>query len=98
MPELTLAVRNPSGLHARPAATFVKAAAGFSADVRLANLTRNPERAVSAKSVIGVLGLGVSSGHTVRLSADGADAEAALEALGALIRSGLGEHLEPPGP
>jgi Phosphotransferase System HPr (HPr) Family len=98
MPELTLAVRNPSGLHARPAATFVKAAAGFSADVRLANLTRNPERAVSAKSVIGVLGLGVSSGHTVRLSADGADADVALEALGELIRSGLGELLEPAGP
>ena len=98
MPDLVLEVRNPSGLHARPAAAFVKAAGGFAADLRLANLSRNPERSVSAKSVIGVMGLGVSTGHSVRLSAEGADADAALEALGALIRSGLGEHLEPPGP
>jgi len=41
------------------------------------------------------LGLGVSAGHTVRLSAEGADADAALEELGALIRSGLGEQLPP---
>ncbi len=98
MPELTVEVRNPSGLHARPAATFVKAAAGFGADVRVANVTRDPQRMVSAKSVIGVMGLGVSSGHTVRLLAEGADADAALESLGELIRSGLGEQLAPAGP
>lgn len=95
MPELTLTVRNPSGLHARPAATFVKAAAGFSADVQLTNLTRNPERSASAKSVIGVMGLGVSSGHQIRLVAEGPDADEALSALGELVRSGLGESLEP---
>jgi phosphotransferase system HPr (HPr) family protein len=95
MPELTLVVRNPSGLHARPAATFVRAASGFGADVQITNLTRNPERSASAKSVIGVMGLGVSSGHQIRLVADGADAEEALSALAELVRSGLGEQLEP---
>lgn len=95
MPELRLTVRNPSGLHARPAATFVKAAAGFASDVQLTNLTRNPQRSASAKSVIGVMGLGVSSGHEIRLVADGPDADRALTALGELVRTGLGESLQP---
>lgn len=95
MAELTIVVRNPSGLHARPAATFVKAAAGFSSDIQLTNLTRNPDRSANAKSVIGVMGLGVSSGHQIRVVAEGADAEAAVAALGELVRDGLGEPLEP---
>ena len=91
MAEATVEVRNPSGLHARPAAIFVKAAAGFSADVRVANLTRNPEKAASAKSVLGVLGLGVQQGHTIRITAEGGDAEAAVAGLVEQVRSGLGE-------
>ena len=91
MPQVELVVRNPSGLHARPAATFVKAAAGFSAEIRLANLDRDPRHTVSAKSVIGVLGIGVSSGHRIRLEADGADADAAIAALSHLVEAGLGE-------
>jgi phosphotransferase system HPr (HPr) family protein len=94
VPERLLEIRNPSGLHARPAATFVKAANQFRADLRIANLDRDAGKLVSAKSVIGVLGAGVSRGHHVRLVADGADAEAALEALEALIASGLGEPIE----
>lgn len=87
-------LRNPSGLHARPAATFVRAAAGFVADVRLTNLTRDPTKSASAKSVIGVMGLGVARGHRVRLEADGADAESAIASLVELIDTGLGEELE----
>jgi phosphotransferase system HPr (HPr) family protein len=95
MPEVTLTVRNPSGLHARPAATFVKAASGFRADLQLTNLTRNPERSANAKSVIGVMGLGVSSGHQIRLTADGPDAQRAIDALAELVESGIGEQIEP---
>ena len=95
MPEAILTIRNPSGLHARPAATFVKAAAAFSADVQISNLTRDPERSASARSVIGVMGLGVSRGHEIRLRAEGPDAEAAIAALGELVRSGIGEQTEP---
>jgi phosphotransferase system HPr (HPr) family protein len=98
MPEVELRVRNPSGLHARPAATFVKAAAEFRADVRVANLDRDPERAVSAKSVIGVLGIGVSSGHRVRLAAEGVDADAAIATLARLVEAGLGESVDPAEP
>ena len=94
MPETTLTVRNPSGLHARPAATFVRAAAGFASEVQVTNLTRDPQRSASAKSVLGVMGLGVSSGHEIRLSADGPDADEALDTLSRLVESGIGEALE----
>ena len=50
MPRIELEVRNPSGLHARPAALFVETARRFSADVQVANLTRNPEQPASARS------------------------------------------------
>lgn len=87
---IELDVRNPSGLHARPAAVFVKAAARFRSDVRVANLTTgSPE--VSAKSILAVLGLGVSSGHRIRVRADGEDGPEAIRSIGELVESGLGE-------
>ena len=87
---LEVLVHNPSGLHARPAATFVKAAAGFRSDVRVANLTTGSQP-VTAKSIIGVLSLGVQRGHQIRLSVDGEDEVAAAAALRELVESGLGE-------
>lgn len=84
-------VHNPSGLHARPAATFVRAAAGFRSDIRVANLTTGSQP-VTAKSIIGVLSLGVQCGHHIRLSVDGEDEVAAAEGLRELIASGLGEQ------
>lgn len=91
MAEATVEVRNPSGLHARPAAAFVKAAAGFGAAIQLTNLTRNPEKRANAKSVLGVLGLGVTQGHTVRITADGDDADTAVSTLVEMVEAGLGE-------
>jgi phosphotransferase system HPr (HPr) family protein len=94
MSEAEVEVRNPSGLHARPAATFVKAAGGFAADIRVANVTRDPAKDASAKSVLGVMGLAVARGHRIRLSATGADAAAAVDALVELVGSGLGEEID----
>lgn len=94
MAELEVEIRNPSGLHARPAATFVRAASAYQADVRLTNLTRDAGRSASAKSLLGVMGLGVSCGHRVLVRADGPDADEAVEGLVGLIASGLGEALE----
>jgi phosphoenolpyruvate---glycerone phosphotransferase subunit DhaM len=91
MPELELPIRNPTGLHARPAATFVRAAAGYDADIRLANLDGDPSRVVSAKSLIGVLSIGAAKGHRIRLIAEGPDQAEALQQLAALVDSGLGE-------
>ena len=85
-------IRNPSGLHARPAAMFVKAAAGFASRVTLENLDRGSAPA-DAKSIIAVMSSGVSTGHRVRVTADGADEDAAIEALEELIAGGLGETI-----
>lgn len=94
MAEAELEVRNPSGLHARPAATFVRAAGGFSASVLVTNLTRDASRSASAKSVLGVMGLGVARGHRIRIAAEGDDADAAVAHLSELVASGLGEQIE----
>ena len=93
MPGTDIEVRNPSGLHARPAALFVEMARRFSADVRITNLTRNPQRMASARSLLAVLGLGITQGHTIRIDARGAAAERAIGALRELVESGLGEAL-----
>lgn len=95
MPEQEVKLRNPSGLHARPAAAFVRAAGAFRSDVRITNLDRDRAKSASAKSVLGVMGLGVSRGHRIQIAAEGEDAEAAVRTLVELVSSGLGEELEP---
>jgi phosphotransferase system HPr (HPr) family protein len=77
-------VRLPDGvaLHARPAANFVRAAMGFESAIRLGQ----GERETDAKSLLGVLSLGAEGGSTVRLRADGSDAEAAILALAEGLR------------
>jgi phosphotransferase system HPr (HPr) family protein len=87
-------VHNVSGLHARPAATFVKAAAAFRSQVRIENLTRGSSP-VNAKSLIAVLSGGVERGHRIRISADGEDETAAIEALRTLAETGFGEATQP---
>jgi phosphotransferase system HPr (HPr) family protein len=94
MAEAEVEVRNPSGLHARPAAAFVKAAGGFASEVRVVNLTRNAEKSAAAKSILGVLGLGVAKGHSIRITAEGADADEAVRSLVDLVASGLGEQID----
>lgn len=95
MPASTVVIRNRSGLHARPAATFVKAAAGYRSEVRLTNLSRDGARSASAKSILGVMQLGIAQGHEVRIETSGEDADRALDELVALVASGIGEPLSP---
>lgn len=94
MPSIVLEVRNRSGLHARPAALFVRTAGQFSSVVQVANLTRDPDKLASARSLLAVLGLGVAHGTMIRIIADGDDADEALAALRALVEGGVGEPLE----
>lgn len=98
MVEVKLVLRNPSGLHARPAATFVRTAAGLPAAVRVTNLTRDPGRSSAANSLLGILSLGVARGHEILISAEGDGADAAIETLRAAVESGLGEDLGPAEP
>lgn len=96
MTSIELEIRNPSGLHARPAALFVRTAGAHRARIRIANLTRGGQD-VDAKSLLGVLGLGISSGHRIAVSADGEDETVAIEAIRRAVEDGLGESLDPVG-
>ena len=86
-------VRNASGLHARPAALFVKASARFTSTVTVQNVTTRAAPA-NAKSILAVMGSGAARGHTVRITADGPDEDQAIAFLHDLVASGLGEDLE----
>jgi phosphoenolpyruvate-protein phosphotransferase/dihydroxyacetone kinase phosphotransfer subunit len=80
---LELTVRNPLGLHARPAARFVQTAGSFDAEVTVMNVTtgRGP---ASGRSLNALATLGVRQGHEILVAARGPQAEAALAALAAL--------------
>jgi phosphocarrier protein HPr len=77
----TTTVTLESGLHARPAAEFVKLAKGFASDLSLAVA----ERTGNCKSLISLLKLGASYGSTVVVTADGPDEAEALDALVAAL-------------
>lgn len=83
-------LRNPMGLHSRPASLVVKAAGGFDADVAIADVTTGAGPA-SAASLIGLLTLGASEGDIVRITATGAEAAAAVDAIRRLVDDGFGE-------
>ncbi|MFZ4895263.1 dihydroxyacetone kinase phosphoryl donor subunit DhaM [Plantibacter sp. Mn2098] len=79
----TVTLLNKDGLHARPAAEFVKLASTFGAKVTV--------NGKDAKSLLGIMALGLTKGTDVALSAEGDDAPAAIDALVALIGTGFGE-------
>jgi phosphocarrier protein HPr len=87
MPERTVTVASKVGLHARPAAVFVKKAAELALPVTLAKNGGNP---VSARSMLAVMSLDVRNGDEVLLAAEPADgAEEALEELARLLETDL---------
>ncbi|MGD0123344.1 MAG: HPr family phosphocarrier protein [Candidatus Limnocylindrales bacterium] len=93
MKTIELEIRNPTGLHARPAAVFVKTALGFRSRIALQNVTLGISPR-DAKSILSVLASGVARGHLIRLSAEGEDEEAAVLTLSELVASGIGESVE----
>ena len=82
MPERRVVVGSKVGLHARPAALFVQAAAKQPVRVTIARDGKPP---VDAKSILAVLGMDVRGGEEVILAAEGEGAEAALDDLAALV-------------
>lgn len=80
-------VQNQVGLHARPATFFIQKANEFKASIWV----EKEERRVNAKSLLGVLSLGIVGNTAIRIMADGADEEAAVEALVKLVESGFAE-------
>jgi phosphocarrier protein HPr len=82
MPEKTVTVGSSVGLHARPAALFVQAAARQPVKVKIAKPDGDP---VDARSILLVLGLDARGGEEVILSAEGEGAEQALDELAAVV-------------
>jgi len=87
MPSAEATIINRLGLHARAAAKLTQVASAFQCEIWL---TRNARR-VNAKSIMGVMMLAAGKGSTVRIEADGGDADAALTELLALISRRFGE-------
>jgi len=82
-----IVVLNQVGLHARPATFFIQKANEFNSSVWISK----DDRKVNAKSLLGVLSLGITRGTTVVLTAEGADEEAAIDGLSNLIASNFAE-------
>ena len=76
---------------------FVRTAGAQRSKIQVRNLTRDGAEA-DAKSLLSVLGLGISCGHRIAIRAEGDDEEAAIASLRDAIESGLGEPLDPTGP
>jgi phosphocarrier protein len=87
MPEATVTLLNPTGMHARPAKVFAQAAAATPAAVTVGKGGRE----VNGKSVLSVLTLDCHQGDQIVIRTEGEGADAALDELVRLVESGLGE-------
>ena len=85
--EKIVSIKNKSWLHARPAGMFVKKAAEFKSTVEV--LAKG--KVVNAKSIMGIMSLGLGQGDELTVVATGEDEESAVNALVELIESGFGE-------
>ena len=82
-----ITVQNEVGLHARPATYFIQKANEFKSGIWV----EKEERRVNAKSLLGVLSLGIVGGTNIRIIADGNDEAEAVDGLVALVESGFAE-------
>ena len=89
MTSQSVTIVNQLGMHARAAAKFVHLASRFQARVRVGRQGRE----MDGKSIMGILLLAAARGSLITISADGADEEAAIAALAALVESGFGEDV-----
>ena len=80
-------VQNQVGLHARPATFFIQKANEFKSSIWV----EKDERRVNAKSLLGVLSLGIVGGTSIDIIADGSDEQEAVDSLAALVESGFAE-------
>ena len=82
-----ITVQNQVGLHARPATFFIQKANEFKSSIWV----EKEERRANAKSLLGVLSLGIAKETKITIIADGSDEETAVEELAALIATGFAE-------
>ena len=81
-------VQNQVGLHARPATFFIQKANEFKASIWI----EKEERRVNAKSLLGILSLGIVGGKQIKIIADGSDEQVAVNALVDLVESGFSDE------
>ena len=82
-----VSIKNQLGLHARPATFFIQKANEFKSVIWV----EKDERQVNAKSLLGVLSLGITKGTQIKLIAEGSDEEAAVEALAQQVENDKAE-------
>ncbi|WP_082744158.1 HPr family phosphocarrier protein [Alicyclobacillus mali (ex Roth et al. 2021)] len=87
MAQREIELKNPSGLHARPASLFVAEANKFQSEIFL----EAKGKRINAKSILGLLSLAIGQGTVIKIEAEGDDAEQAVTALCDLVASGFGE-------
>jgi phosphocarrier protein len=87
MAERSVQIVNKHGLHARPAAELVKTASRFTCDITISR----DDLEVNGKSIMGVMMLAAEFGASITIQASGADAEAAVDAIAALVAARFGE-------
>ena len=80
-------VKNQVGLHARPATFFIQKANEYKSSIWV----EKEERRVNAKSLLGILSLGIVGGAKIRIIADGSDEQLAVDGLVKLVESGFSE-------
>lgn len=85
MKETTVMIKNQIGLHAHPATFFIQAANSFESSIWI----EKDERRSNAKSLLGVLSLGIIGGAQIRIIANGPDEEEAVDTLCKFINSGF---------
>ena len=85
MREIKYTITDELGIHARPAGQLVKQASAFKCDIKAAS----PAKSVDAKRIMGVMGLGVKCGDTIKLTIEGEDEETAAAAMQAFLESNL---------
>jgi len=81
-------VKNETGLHARPASIFVEQAEEFASDIKVVK----EDKEVNAKSIMGVMSLGVEQGTEIKIQADGEDESQAVDTLIELVNDNFGEE------
>ena len=84
----SVTIKNSVGLHARPATFFIRKANSFKSSIWV----EKEDMRVNAKSLLGVLSLGIVEGTEITLIADGSDETGAVDALVALVESGFEER------
>lgn len=84
-------IKNPTGLHLRPAGLFCKTAMQFGCKIQIEKQTKAGAASANAKSVLSVLGACIKSGDEIRIICEGEDEEEALAQMVQIVKDGLGE-------